>query len=98
MMSPMAPMTFNGSMPRATPRVRDTTITSDTPKTQNVHVGTASNEPTIAFTTKYMKNSTPAHPNSSRQSRLLILHTPFHIRANIRWLTPIVKQRNIMLW
>ena len=54
--------------------------------------------PTMEFTVKYMKSSTPAHPNSARHVVSLILHTPFHIRATIRCVTPIVKQRNIMLW
>ena len=84
-------------MPRATPRVRDTTSTSDAPNSQYDHVGTPEDIPTMAFTTKYMNTRMPAHPNSGRQSTPFMRQMPFQSRASTRWLAPMVKQRNIML-
>ena len=62
------------------------------------HFGIAGNIPTMEFVTRYMNSTIPAHPNSATQVESGALQTPFHRRASMRWLAPIVKHSSIMWW
>ena len=104
MMSPRVLIMLSGSMPSSAPRVfscegltvKRKTSASETPKTQNTAFGIEEKMPTIEFVTKYMKSRIPAQPNSASAVESGKRQMPFHSLASMRWLAPMVKQRNIM--